>query len=425
MEDPTTFIFQIREDVKWQPSIETTEQNVTAYDVEFSLNRQKQESSDNSHIIHMIKSIKAESNERVKLELIHPDADLFVALANGKTKIISKDVNSHFTDLSQGPVIGSGSWRTNYSLGDETVVLNKWKLQRKTPYVDSLRIMHIPDSQARKSAFMVNLIDVYQVELKDLEQFSETQYLSHPDPGVGLELAFNTRTHPFNEIVLRKAVMFAIDPDDIIAQGWNSKAFFSLGYPVTSQNWLINPDKLKKYFNVPDNANTIMKELKVDGVNITITSSDFGEEYMKSLEIITSQLQFVGFNTTLIMMDRRQYSVEAWKKGNYQILVGPILPQNSLNGYLLSMMHSTGPWNTTHNEDIKLDQLIETQASEYDHQTRKNIIQTIETHILEKAYRFMPATRTSVWSWQENVANFFPNFSGNEYSHWDHVWIKP
>ena len=167
------------------------------------------------------------------------------------------------------------------------------------------------------------------------------------------------------------------------------------------------------------------KEHSKDQVNITITSSDFGEEYLESLEIISSQLKSVGINTNFRMLDRRQYSLEAWKKGNYTMLVGPVLPQNSLNGYLLSTMHSSGPWNTTHGSDLELDQLIEAQVIEYDREIRDDLIQDIETHILEKGYRFMPATRKSTWSWGEDVGGFFPNFSGNEYGHWEKMWIKP
>ena len=427
MEDQSTFVFQIQGDTKWQPSPETKEQKVTAYDVEFSLNRQKQDISVNSHIIHMIKSIKAESNERLKVILTHPDADLFIALANGKTKIISKDVfSTRPANLSNGPIIGSSPWRAEYRPDDETVILTKWNYQKITPYINSLKVMHIPDHQARKSAYMVKLIDIYQIEIEDLEEFSESQILNHPDPGVGLGIAFNTQTHPFDDISLRKAVMLAINPTVIIEQGWNSKAFFSLGYPVASQMSLTNPDKLRKYFNIPDSARNILsKEHPKDQVNITITSSDFGEEYLESLEIISSQLKSVGINTNFRMLDRRQYSLEAWKKGDYTMLVGPVLPQNSLNGYLLSTMHSSGPWNTTHGSDLELDQLIEAQVIEYDREIRDDLIQDIETHILEKGYRFMPATRKSTWSWGEDVGGFFPNFSGNEYGHWEKMWIKP
>ena len=422
MEDPSTFVFQIQGATKWQPSPETKEQKVTAYDVEFSLNRQKQDISVNSHIIHMIKSIKAESNERLKVILTHPDADLFIALANGKTKIISKDVfSTRSANLSNGPIIGSSPWRAEYRPDDETVILTKWDYQKITPYINSLKVMHIPDHQARKSAYMVKLIDIYQIEIEDLEEFSESQILNHPDPGVGLGIAFNTQTHPFDDISLRKAVMLAINPTVIIEQGWNSKAFFSLGYPVASQMSLTNPDKLRKYFNIPDSARNILsKEHPKDQVNITITSSDFGEEYLESLEIISSQLKSVGINTNFRMLDRRQYSLEAWKKGDYTMLVGPVLPQNSLNGYLLSTMHSSGPWNTTLGSDLELDQFIE-----YDREIRDDLIQDIETHILEKGYRFMPATRKSTWSWGEDVGGFFPNFSGNEYGHWEKMWIKP
>lgn len=426
MKSPDTFVFQIKENVPWQPSKETKEKKVTAYDVAFSLNRQKQDFSVNSHIIHMVKSIEAESSQDLKMVLNHPDADMFVALANGKTKILPKDIFSNPQNSSDNITVGSGSWKSNYKPDDTTVMLTKWNYEIKTPYINSLEIIHIPDHQARKSAYLVNLIDIYQINLVDLKEFSDFNILEHPDPGVGLAMVFNTITPPFNNIDLRKAVMMSVNPNEIIEKGWNSKAFFSLGYPLVSPAGLVNNKNLSNYFNKPDIArNILINEANQDVLNITITASDFGQEYMKSLEIITTQMRHIGFNTTFEMLDRRQYSLKSWKNDDYQMLVGPILPQSSLNGYLLSTLHSNGPWNTTHNGDTELDQLIEAQVVEYDHETRQHILQKIDIHLLENAYRFMPATRKSLWTWADNVSDFYPNFSTNEYSHWGKIWVKP
>ncbi|GIS64502.1 MAG: hypothetical protein CM1200mP3_07500 [Chloroflexota bacterium] len=46
-------------------------------------------------------------------------------------------------------------------------------------------------------------------------------------------------------IYLRKAVMMSINPNEIIEEGWNSKAFFSLGYPIASPAELGNNEKLQ------------------------------------------------------------------------------------------------------------------------------------------------------------------------------------
>jgi len=250
--------------------------------------------------------------------------------------------------------------------------------------------------------------------------------LEHPDPGVGLAMAFNTITPPFNDIDFRKAVMMSINPKEIIEEGWNSKAFFSLGYPMASPAELANNEYIRNYFNMPNIArNILLKKANQGDLNITITASDFGQEYMKSLEMITTQMRHVGFNTTFEMLDRRQYSLKSWKNRDYQMLIGPILPQSSLNGYLLSTLHSNGPWNTTHNVDTELDQLIKAQLVEYDNEIRQHLLQKIDVHLLEKGYRFMPATRKSLWSWAENVSDFYPNFSTNEYSHWEKIWVQP
>ena len=89
-----------------------------------------------------------------------------------------------------------------------------------------------------------------------------------------------------------------------------------------------------------------------------------------------------------------------------------------------SSTHSQGQWNTTGHRDEVLDRLIEAQALQYDPLARKNLVQDIQRRALGSAYRFVPATSVSIWTWWPRVQDFHPNFAGSEYAHWASVWVE-
>jgi ABC-type transport system substrate-binding protein len=105
------------------------------------------------------------------------------------------------------------------------------------------------------------------------------------------------------------------------------------------------------------------------------------------------------------------------------MFVGPTAPISTPNGYLLPVLHSSGVWNTTGHDDEELDALLEAQAVSLDGAHRQMLILQIQERMLSQGYRFMPATRTSIWTWTPRVKGFHPNFAGFEYIHWSKVWL--
>ena len=122
-------------------------------------------------------------------------------------------------------------------------------------------------------------------------------------------------------------------------------------------------------------------------------------------------------------VNRREYTKVTRNQDDFHALMGPTFPHSSTNGYVIPVLHSKGLWNTTNHVDVKLDELIEAQSQEYFSPKRSKIIKEINTHLLEKSYRFMPATQENLWAWTQDLENMYPNFSGFEYTHWEKVWL--
>lgn len=413
MLDSKTFMFEIDTENIWKTSSSNLS-NISAEDVKFSLDRQIQMESQNSNRFHMMHSVEIKPENHIQINLHAPDADLFIALADGRSKLLSKSnvENSQFIDPAN--LAGSGPWKLSKLKDSYSSVENTYSAPN-IPYLDAIEFHILPDSQTRLSAYSVGLIDVYNID--DPSSNVDITFIE-PNPGQGFEIAFNTGIPPFNDDHLRSLARATIDPDEIIQQAWSGNAFFSLGFSTNDASWIPEDSIWKSHFFPSKKREHLNKTIPIN-----ITASHFGPQFTKSVEIVADQLELIGFDPLINYVNRREYTKVTWNQDDFHALMGPTFPHSSTNGYVIPVLHSKGLWNTTNHVDVKLDELIEAQSQEYFSLKRSKIIKEINAHLLEKSYRFMPATQENLWAWTQDLKNMYPNFSGFEYTHWEKVWL--
>jgi len=416
MIDGKTFIFNIDPDVTWQSINSKDLGNMSVEDIKFSLERQMNMGNKNADRFHMIHSIESTPDKgQLQINLHAPDADIFTSLADGRSKLISKSYseNSNFTDSDS--LVGSGPWKLSKLSENSYSILENAYSTPNPPYLDAIEFHILPDQQTRLSAYSVGLIDVYNID-----QHSTKMDISFadPTPGQGFEIAFNTAIYPFDDFDIRSTARNNINPDEIIKEAWNDQAFFSLGFATAHSSWIPEKSLWKSYFSPYKQTEPLAQMIPID-----ITTSDFGTKFKKSVEITSRHLTSAGFEPTINYVNRRQYTELQWKGGDFQILMGPTFPHTSTNAFVIPVLHSQGKWNTTNHQDLQLDEMIEKQSQEYIFEKRSKIIKEINSQLLERSYRFMPATQKNLWAWTEDLKNIHPNFSGFEYTHWEKVWL--
>ena len=423
-QDLHTITFTINSDIPWVTSNGSIIDTVSAQDIAFSLNRQKTEGWSNSHILHMIKSATAKTHSELEVTLSAPDADVFVALANGRSKILPhKNITGLESQIPEN-FISSGSWILEKIEKDSSTRMIANPNNLSTPHLESVEFHYIPEAETRRSAYLVGLLDVHRVEQLDRDNVELEIKLEDPRPGIGIQVVFNTQKGPFGNLQFRRSVMNSINPKTILENVWKNKAFFSMGYPMLSSDWEVKESIWSTYFGNPDKSLT---ELEQQGLQIpypiTITSADYGDMHIQTLDEISEQLSMGGFNPTLQILNRREFGETALTNTDYQMLVGPTFPQTSPNGHLLTLLHSKGAWNRSGYSNPSLDHLLQTQASQFDHKKRSQNISEINLILLNEGVRFMPVTMIHLWAWNNQIKHFYPNFSLEEYSHWEQISI--
>ena len=430
-EDGRTYVFHLRRGVLWHDIPPVNGRELTAADIVFSYARQRQETFPNAALLRGVRRIEALDPYTLRIELDFPNVDFPIALADGHSKIVAREAVELSGDLMNGPTIGTGPWiltqirpGTSYSF-----TANPSYFEEGLPLVDSLNVKVISDTPTRDAAFRVNRIDVHQPELDEWEALRERRpdmlFAMVKESGVGLEVALKTAAPPFDDVLVRRAVFAAIDPWRSIDDIWRGAAYVSGGFPMASADWLLNDEEHRSFFAQPGLARDLLDQARVAlPVPVTITVGDFGERYLDHARRIADEMEDVGFKVEIEVVNRKVFGEDVWLGGEYQMMVGPSAPVTTPNDYLVSVLHSQGPWNTTEHADAHLDGLILAQAGELDPSIRAELVRDIQRQMLINAYRYMPATRVSIWSWWPKVRNFHPNFAGFEYAHWSRVWLS-
>ena len=185
--------------------------------------------------------------------------------------------------------------------------------------------------------YAANLIDAKGVELAIV-----------PDTGVQLDMVFGYRQYPTNVTEFREAVSYAIDYQaivDMIAAGYGEvprKGFIpppSFGY---------NPDHPKLYYDATK-ANEILDSLNFidsdgDGIRNLPDGSELifplipemmHPETIRAAEVISYQLEKVGIDAEVEVLDRAKTIEKIFGTRDYYIYVGYTTPLATENGAAL------------------------------------------------------------------------------------------
>ena len=420
--DPVTFEFTLREGVAFHDDALVGGRHLSAADLVYSFDRQR--TGPNAALLGSIDSISAPDGLTLRMGLVEPDADFVIGLADARSKIVAREAVDLAGDLRAGPTVGTGPWRLT-STGRQGLHLFEAFPGDDLPYADALQVHLIDDILTRDAAFAVGHIDIMEVTPMEWEalrdRVDDAVSLVTPGTGSGVEIGLSPLRAPFDDPDVRRAALAAMDPDRALSVVWLGAGRLTFGFPLIGPDWGLDEADLAGRVADPDRARELLSGTRP--AHLTIRVGRYGEEYIRHAQIVAAELRSVGFEVEVEDVTRLAYA-EAWRAGDYQMLLGPVPPVTAPNAYLLSVVHSAGPYNIGGPPDAELDALIERQAGEYDPQVRRLIHRDIQLRMLDSATRYMPVAHASVWAAQPWVRNLGINVAGLEYAHWASVWLE-
>jgi peptide/nickel transport system substrate-binding protein len=332
------------------------------------------------------------------------------------------------TDYGRNPV-GTGPFKLVQWDAQSQIVLEKnpdytwgpaFAAHQGPAYLDQVVFRILPEAATRLTAFQTGELQVASeppaLDAIELSKSGEGVLQTFAQPGIPAIMMINTEKEPTNDLNVRKAMILAINQDELA-----QTAFQELGLPsysvVSPTTWGFSEEAASLYrFNLEEsgklldasgwvdaNADGIREK---DGVNLTIDyiTSPIWEEAFN--ELLAGYLQAAGFEVNMRAMDDAGIAAEG-TAGNYSYLY--MYWTRADPSPLNILFHSSnidGGAAYTRFKDDALDAVLTDSNTQTDEAVRKQDYITAQNIIMENALVLPLFTVNTVFLNAPAVQNF-------------------
>ncbi len=325
-----TWIFHLREGVQFHDG---TPLNADA--VVFSFERQFIE--DHPYYDHgpwkywgymsmsdIVESVEAVDNLTVKFTLKKVEAPFLANLAMDFASIVSPTAVAKYGEDFKNNPVGTGAFVFEQWNKDSDIVFSRNENYWDGPvYLDRLILKVIPDATARWLALQkgeVDLIDFPSAEdLPAMEAADGIQLIQQAGLNVGY-LALNTEKKPYDNKLVRQAMNYAIDQEEIIEAVYGAQGQVAKN-PLPPTMWSYNDD-IEDYGYDPEKAKALLKQAGYpNGFTTELWAMPVARPYnpnaRKIAEIMQAQLAKVNIDAQIVSYEWGTY-LDKTDQGEHQ-----------------------------------------------------------------------------------------------------------
>jgi len=338
-EDGTTYMFKLRDGVSFHNGAP-----LTAKEVVWSLNRYLDPATewrcrsdfDGSNGTK-IEAIEAPDDATVMIRINQPSALFLGSLARidcGMTGILHPD--SVKADGTWDKPIGTGPFTFEGRTPGQSVTLKAFPTYaalpgerdgytgNKTPLVDTVEFLVVPDDSAAKAALLAGNVDVLpdisNAAQKELSGNGALQVLTSPTMGTNV-LLFQTTDPLLGNVKLRQAIAAALDIPQIVAAVTDGNAAANNSLVPSASPYYGDVEKQGFAYD-PVKAKALLAEAGYNGEEIVlITNQRYTSSYDTAV-FAQAMLQAAGINARLEVLEWGT-QLDAYTAGKYQMMAFP------------------------------------------------------------------------------------------------------
>jgi len=390
-DDGLTWTFNLRKGVKFHDG-----SDFNAEDVKHNLLRVSASSPD---LFGIMEEINIIDDYTIEVKHAEPFASFLYSVAWAGAAIIAPEAID-----SEGKVtepIGTGPYkRTEWVTGEKMVLKKNGDYWGTEPMLDTITLVNIPDATTRMLALQAGEIDmvidtggIIPEHVAMVEADPDIEVLTI-DGAVPHYMTISTAREPFDDVNVRKAIMYAIDTESIVQyalEGYGKKMTSII--PNSESEWL-HPENLYE-FNNPDKALELLEtagwtDTDEDGIldkdgerfvaTFLLSTSLIGRwPYLTIAEIIQDQLSDIGIILEIKVVEGGLWS-ETMRGGGADFTLRPFAGI-SPHSRLYSWVHSGGDQNLAMGMNLdnpEIDMLIEELLSTTDDAAAKELFYQIQ-----------------------------------------------
>jgi peptide/nickel transport system substrate-binding protein len=440
--DETTYVFHLRQGVKWHPKPPLNGRELVAEDIKFTYDHFRTEPGNpNRYLLDPVERIEVADRYTVQFRLKEPYVWLVNTLAYPWGMwIIAPEVVQHFGDLKKPEsAVGTGPFLLERHEPNVKTVFkrNPEYFRAGQPYVDGVEWLVLEDESTGLAMYRTGQIDCgpwhwWSVRQQDLEAIKKTHpQLLYQDflSNVTEALFMRTDVPPFNDVRVRRAVSHALDRQALLESVWVR------GEPTAAVargllEWSLSIDQLgagAQYYQYdPKEAKRLLAEAgfpKGFKTQLTVTPG-FGRDHLDDAQVVQRFLKDVGIDAALKIQEYGAY-VATTAQGKFEGLVrGPYGIAWEPDSPLYRAYASDSSWNTGHVYDPMITAMLKAQRRTKDLEARKQLIFDIQRYAAEQQYYVYTSAVMLTGSWQPYVKHYAPNMTFDYGSRVAALWLE-
>jgi peptide/nickel transport system substrate-binding protein len=440
--DDTTYIFHLRQGVKWHQKPPVNGRELIAEDVKFSFDRfLTLEGNPERQLLESVDRVEVVDRYTVKFLLKEPFVWLLDILANAMCVwIVAPEVGEKYGDFKKvETAIGTGPFLLeSYEPNVKTVFKrNPDYFLKDQPYVDGVEWTVVDDPSAALAMYRSGQLDCgagpwWSVRQEDLESVKKTHpHLIYQDflSTVSQAIYMRTDMAPFNDMRVRRAISHAINRQAIIEAAWIR------GEPTPAisrglSEWSPRIDELgagAKYYQYdPKEARRLLVEAGFPkGFKTqmyTTNGTGAGPIMVDAAQLAQRYLKEVGIEAELKIQEFGAYVATTFIGKFEGMAFSPVSNSWEPDSVLSGLYAPDQPRNMGHVNDPKITAMLKEQRRTKDREARKQLIFDIQRYIAEQQYYVYLYAAMFTGSWYPYVKNYAPNtqwdFGGRSAALW-------
>ena len=440
--DDTTYVFHLRQGVKWHNKPPVNGRELVADDVKFTYDRFLTDPGNaNRYMLDLVERVEVVDRYTVQFVLKEPYVWLVSALAYPWSMwIIAPEVVQHFGDLKKPEsAIGTGPFvLERYEPNVKTLFTrNPDYFRQGQPYVDGVEWLVLEDESTGLAMYRTGQIDCgpwhwWSVRQQDVEALKQTHpNLAYQDflSNVTGAVFLRTDMPPFNDVRVRRAISHALDRQALIESVWGkgeptpalARGLIEWSLPIDqlgpgAQYYQYDPKEAKRLLAAAGFPKGFKTQLTV--------SPGYGRDLLDDAQLVQQYLKDVGIETEMKIQEYGAY-VATTAQGKFEGLVrGPFGIAWEPDSPLYRAYASDSSWNIGHVNDATVTAMLKEQRRTKDLEARKKIIFDIQRYAAEQQYYVYTNAVMVTASWQPYVKNYAPNLSFDYGSRVAALWLE-
>ncbi len=428
--DATVYTFHLRKGVRFSDLPPVNGREFTSKDVKFTYEyysrsgefKDKKPASPVAWTYEGIQTIETPDAYTAVVKFSEPRASFRgITAANRWSAIVPREIYDRDGDFKNA-LAGTGPYVIDQAASQKgsrwVYKKNPKYFQPERPYIDEVRWLILADDSATRAVFQTRQVDMFgygtsgfTVEQADSIKASNPNAVAYkfnaPAP---LQLMFNTKKQPLDDLRVRKAMALAINRDEYLQVFGKGQGQWALTPALLGA---FSEQEIKQIIKYdPEEARRLLVESgHAGGVNLEFMyTAERGGRYMKEMELLISQLKKANINLTAKGTDKAS-DTRRKITGDYEIsLVPSARTAGDVMDWAVAHFLPGSSSNFNQLDDLRVTAMLKAGESEPDLKKRTEIVRQIARYAYDNVLAISIYHGVDHAFWHPYVKNFTPNF---------------